>query len=56
MTTTEDLFLDGRLRIRQPANGYRAGADPVFLAAAVPAKPGESVLELGCGAGVAGYR
>lgn len=25
----------------------------MFLAAAVPAKPGESVLELGCGAGVA---
>lgn len=35
------------------ASGYRAGADPVFLAAAVHAKTGESVLELGCGAGVA---
>ena len=50
---TEDDFLGGRLKIRQPANGYRAGADPVFLAAAVPAKPGETVLELGCGSGVA---
>ena len=46
-------FLGGKLNIWQPKKGYRAGADPVFLAAAVPAKPGQSVLELGCGAGVA---
>ena len=37
----------------QPTQGYRAATDPVFLAAACPAKPGETVLELGCGAGVA---
>lgn len=52
-TTTKDEFLGGRIILRQPRHGYRAGADPVFLAAAVPAKPGESVLELGCGSGVA---
>ncbi len=46
-------FLNGRLRLWQPLVGYRAGADPVLLAAAVPAKPGQSVLELGCGAGAA---
>lgn len=46
-----DAFLGGRLKLWQGA--YRAGADPVFLAAAVPAKPGQSVLELGVGAGVA---
>ena len=39
--------------IRQPATGYRAGADPVFLAAAVPAKRGDHVLEFGCGVGIA---
>ena len=50
---TEDLFLGGRLTIAQPKDGYRAGADPVLLAASVDAKPGQSVLELGCGAGVA---
>ncbi len=50
---TCDDFLDGRLRLFQPRQGYRAGADPVFLAASVPAKPGQSVLELGCGAGAA---
>lgn len=49
----EDGFLGGRLRIAQPAQGYRAGADAVMLAAACPAQAGESVLELGCGAGVA---
>lgn len=55
MTTelTCDDFLGGRLRILQPARGYRAGADAVMLAAACPAAPGETVLELGCGAGVA---
>jgi tRNA1(Val) A37 N6-methylase TrmN6 len=50
---TTDAFLGGRLTIRQPRAGYRAGVDPVLLAAAVPARAGESVLELGCGAGVA---
>lgn len=50
---TTDAFLGGRLTIRQPKTGYRAGVDPVLLAAAVPARAGESVLELGCGAGVA---
>ncbi|MCB2115927.1 MAG: methyltransferase [Rhodobacteraceae bacterium] len=50
---TRDAFLGGRLTVLQPRRGYRAAADPVLLAAAVPAKPGEAVLELGCGAGVA---
>jgi tRNA1Val (adenine37-N6)-methyltransferase len=50
---TDDAFLGGRLRVLQPAGGYRADNDPVILAAAVPARPGESVLELGLGAGVA---
>ncbi len=50
---TDDGFLDGRLKILQPSGGYRAATDPVFLAAAMRAKSGETVLELGCGAGVA---
>lgn len=48
-----DAFLGGKLHIKQPKHGYRAGVDPVFLAASVAARPGQSVLELGCGAGVA---
>jgi len=51
--TTLDAFLGGRLMLEQPAKGYRAGVDPVLLAAAVPAKAGEAVLELGCGTGAA---
>lgn len=50
---TRNAFLGGRLEIAQPVAGYRAGVDPVLLAAACPARAGESVLELGCGAGVA---
>ncbi len=50
---TEDMFLGGRLKIRQLAHGFRAGLDAVMLAAAVPARPGERVLELGSGAGTA---
>jgi tRNA1(Val) A37 N6-methylase TrmN6 len=51
--TTEDALLGGRVVIAQPARGYRAAIDPVLLAAAVPARPGERVLELGCGTGAA---
>ena len=50
---TCDAFLGGRLNIWQPAKGYRAGVDPVFLASAVNARSGQHVLELGCGVGVA---
>ncbi len=46
-------FLGGQVRLWQPREGYRAGIDPVLLAACVPAKAGQSVLELGCGAGPA---
>lgn len=52
-STRIDDFLGGRLRIGQPVHGYRAGADAVMLAAACPAQPGQKVLELGCGVGVA---
>lgn len=51
---TEDKFLGGQLVLMQPRDGYRAGVDPVFLAACVSAHEGESVLDLGCGAGAAG--
>lgn len=49
----EDRFLDGRIRVMQPLEGFRSGLDAVMLAAAVPAGSGAQVLELGSGAGVA---
>nr|WP_090563630.1 methyltransferase domain-containing protein [Belnapia rosea] len=48
---TEDLLLGGRVRLRQPRRGLRAGLDAVLLAAGIPARPGQSVLEAGCGSG-----
>lgn len=50
---TDDFLLDGRVKFSQPASGYRVGIDPVFLAAAVPARNGERVLDVGAGAGAA---
>ena len=52
--STEDKLLGGRVRLRQPrVGGLRAGLDAVLLAAMMPAKPGQLVLEAGCGSGAA---
>lgn len=53
METTDDRLLAGRVRLEQPAEGYRAAIDPVLLAAAVCAQAGDAVLEAGLGAGAA---
>jgi len=50
---SRDGFLGGRVQIWQPLTGYRAATDPVLLAAAVPARAGDRVLELGVGVGTA---
>lgn len=49
---TRDALLGGLVHLEQPRRGQRASADAVMLAAAVPARPGQQVLELGCGSGV----
>jgi tRNA1(Val) A37 N6-methylase TrmN6 len=51
--TTQDRFLGGRVTVCQPVSGFRSGLDAVMLAACVPARAGEQVLELGAGAGAA---
>ena len=51
---TEDLFLGGRLRLRQPKSGHRSGLDAVLLSAATAARAGDRVVEFGAGVGVAG--
>ncbi len=50
---TEDKFLNGLVSLHQPQTGFRAGLESVFLAAAVPARAGDHVLEPGMGAGAA---
>ena len=49
----EDRVLDGQVRLRQAARGYRAGLDAALLAAACDAQAGARVLEAGCGVGAA---
>jgi tRNA1Val (adenine37-N6)-methyltransferase len=49
----DNRFLGGRVLVRQPTDGFRSGLDAVMLAAAVPARAGDDVLELGAGAGAA---
>lgn len=50
---TRDAWLDGRLRLLQPAKGYRVAIDAALLAAATPLRPGGRALELGTGVGAA---
>ncbi len=51
---TEDAFLGGQLRLRQPKSGHRAGHDAILLAAATPARSGDRVVDFGAGVGAAG--
>src|ERR1700712_4768425 len=51
---TEDGFLGGRLRLRQPKSGHRAGHDAMLVAAATAARPGDRVVDFGAGVGAAG--
>ncbi|RKQ70095.1 tRNA1(Val) (adenine(37)-N6)-methyltransferase [Oceanibaculum indicum] len=50
---SEDRLLGGRVLLRQPRQGYRAAIDPVLLAASLDPKPGQHVLDIGCGVGAA---
>jgi tRNA1(Val) A37 N6-methylase TrmN6 len=54
LETTEDAFLGGGLRLRQPKSGHRAGHDAMLLAAATSARPGDRVVDFGAGVGAAG--
>jgi tRNA1(Val) A37 N6-methylase TrmN6 len=51
---TEDALLGGRVRLLQPARGYRVAIDAVLLAAAIDAAAGARVLDLGAGVGAVG--
>jgi tRNA1Val (adenine37-N6)-methyltransferase len=51
-TETCESILDGRLRVFQPADGYRFSIDSILLARFVSVREGDRVLELGAGCGV----
>src|SRR4051794_27363228 len=54
LATTDDALLGGKLMLRQPARGHRAGHDAMLLAAATAVRSGERVADLGAGVGQAG--
>ncbi|MEO1189881.1 MAG: methyltransferase domain-containing protein [Pseudomonadota bacterium] len=49
--TTCDDFLDGRVKVFQPKQGFRAGTDSILLAASLDQELVGEALELGSGAG-----
>ena len=48
---TEDLILNGKIRLHQPRHGYRIAVDPILLASIVELKNNQTVLDVGCGVG-----
>ncbi len=48
-----DGLLNGRVRLAQPAQGYRVAIDPVLLAASVTVSSSQTILDAGCGTGAA---
>ncbi|MCB1529970.1 MAG: methyltransferase [Rhodospirillales bacterium] len=51
----EIYVLNKKVRLLQPAEGFRTSMDSVMLAAACPIKEGETFLDMGCGVGGAGF-
>lgn len=51
---TVDEFLGGKVLLKQSKKGLRATSDAVLLAAAVPVKAKETLLDVGAGNGVIG--
>jgi len=51
MEISAGTLLGGRVAYAQPATGFRSGIEPVLLAASIPVRTGEVVLEAGTGAG-----
>jgi tRNA1(Val) A37 N6-methylase TrmN6 len=51
---SEDALLGGRVRLRQPRRGHRAGTDAVLLAASAEVQRGERVADVGASTGAVG--
>lgn len=48
----DHTFFNGRLRVRQPADGYRFSIDAVLVAHAADPAPGDTMVDLGTGCGI----
>ncbi len=49
-----DAILDGRLRLRQPRTGHKAGTDAILLAAAAEPRKDDRMVDVGAGVGTVG--
>jgi len=54
IATSRDALLGGRLGLRQPLQGHRAGSDAILLAAAAPAEGVSRLVDVGAGVGAVG--
>jgi tRNA1(Val) A37 N6-methylase TrmN6 len=50
---SQDYILGNKILIKQPKQGYRAGIDPIILAAAMQPNKGDTVLDIGTGVATA---
>ncbi len=48
---TEDLILNGKIKLCQPKHGYRIAIDPILLASIIELKNDQTILDVGCGVG-----
>jgi tRNA1(Val) A37 N6-methylase TrmN6 len=49
---TDDSLFEGRIRCMQHGSGYRFSLDAVLLGNFISVRPGERILDLGCGNGI----
>lgn len=49
---TEDALFDGRIRCLQHRRGYRFSVDAVMLGNFIQPRPGDRILDLGCGCSI----
>lgn len=49
--TSSGTLLEGKIFYKQFQTGYRTALEPILMAACIPAKKGQTIIEGGCGAG-----
>ena len=52
MDYTLDCIFNGKIKLKQPAIGYRTAIDPIILCDFVTLKNNQKILDVGCGAGL----